>query len=69
VLAVGESKLRQLTLGDYHRLDRIRNLLKAPNATIVLASTTSIAKDIPNDADSITLHDVYPQKGSSSDEN
>lgn len=59
VLAVGESKLRQQTLGDYQRLDRIRHLLKAPNATIVLASTTSVAKDVPGDAVSISLADVY----------
>jgi uncharacterized protein len=66
VLAVGESKLRRLTLGDYQRLDRIRNLLEAPKATIVLASTTSVAKDVPSDAASITLNDVYPHMGSAS---
>jgi hypothetical protein len=61
VLAVGDSKLRQLTLGDYQRLDRIRQLLKAPHAKIVLASTTSVANDVPRDAVSITLSDIYPQ--------
>jgi uncharacterized protein len=59
VLAIGESKLRRLTLGDYQRLDRIRKLLKAPHAIIVLASTTSVAEDVPSDAVSLSLADVY----------
>jgi uncharacterized protein len=67
VLAVGESKIRQITLSDYQRLDRIRKLLKAPNATIVLASATSIAKDVPSEAVSVTLPSVYSQLDSRPD--
>lgn len=45
VVAIGEAKLRRLGGGDLNRLLRMRELLKAPDATIILASVSGV--DIP----------------------
>jgi len=42
VVAIGEAKLRRLGLVDLERLLRIRDLLKAPKAKIILASATGV---------------------------
>lgn len=61
VLALGEAKLRKLGRDDLARLLHIRNLIGAPDATIVLASAAGV--ELPSDAPSnvITIEpaDVY----------
>lgn len=61
VVAVGEAKLRALGGDDLARLLRIRDLLRAPDATIVLASATRVAlpSDAPSEVVAIEPSDVY----------
>jgi hypothetical protein len=61
VVAIGEAKLRHLGLADLDRLRRIRDLLTAPNAQILLASAQGIDDDARNAADVTTIEpaDVY----------
>jgi AAA+ ATPase superfamily predicted ATPase len=58
IVALGESKLRNLGEEDLDRLLHVRNLLDAPDAAIVLASATEVTAQHP---DLITLEpeDVY----------
>ena len=61
VVAIGEAKLRALTGTDLARLLRIRQLLGAPAATIVLASASRVETppDAPAEIVSIEPTDVY----------
>lgn len=46
VVAIGESKLRSLGLPDVERLARIKKILGAPDAALVLASATGVDGDV-----------------------
>jgi hypothetical protein len=61
VAALGEAKLRALGPADLERLLRIRDLLKAPKAKIVLASATGIDLETGRSAGVIAIEpaDVY----------
>lgn len=61
VIAIGEAKLRALGPGDLERLMRIRDLLKAPKAKIVLASAAGIDPETKRNSDVIPIEpaDVY----------
>ncbi len=61
VVALGEAKLRALGGSDLARLLRIRELLRAPTATIVLASATRVEPpaDAPPELVAIEPADVY----------
>lgn len=61
VTAIGESKLRQLGAEDLDRLRRIRALMGATEAKLVLASATGIDESAiqGNDLITITPRDVY----------
>jgi AAA+ ATPase superfamily predicted ATPase len=61
VVALGEAKLRKLGDDDLARLRHIRDLLGAPNATIVLASAAGIDPATDREPDVITIGpaDVY----------
>jgi uncharacterized protein len=61
VAAVGEAKLRPLKAADLERLRRVRELLGAPEATLVLASATSVAPSLAaaEDVLALTPADVY----------
>lgn len=58
IVAIGEAKLRELGEDDVARLLRIRALLDAPKASIVLASATGVAANHP-DLIAIEPADVY----------
>lgn len=61
VLALGEAKLRALGAADLDRLLRIRDLLDAPEAAIVLASATGVDPALTQRPDLIAIEpaDVY----------
>lgn len=61
VVALGESKLRRLGEGDLDRLRRLRTLLGADSATLVLASATGFDRGLKPTADVVTVTpgDVY----------
>lgn len=61
VIAVGEAKLRALGTGDLERLLRIRDLLSAPAAALVLASATRVEPAAARSPDAIAIEpaDVY----------
>jgi len=61
VVAVGEAKLRPLGRGDLDRLRRIRALLGAPEARLVLASVGDVDAEAAGQDDVITVlpRDVY----------
>lgn len=61
VVALGEAKLRALGSDDLARMLRIRELLRAPKATIVLASAVSVElpPDAPSEVVAIGPADVY----------
>jgi hypothetical protein len=61
VVAVGEAKLRRLGGEDLERLRRIRGLLGAPEAAIVLASATAVEVPRPDRAELVAVEprDVY----------
>jgi uncharacterized protein len=61
VVALGEAKLRALGSRDLDRLLRIRELLDAPKASIVLASASTVESDPRSHPDvlAIELADVY----------
>lgn len=61
VVAIGEAKLRKLGRDDLARLLHIRDLLGAPNATIVLASATAVELpfDVPPNVVKVEPADVY----------
>jgi uncharacterized protein len=55
IVAIGEAKLRALGQGDLERLLRIRDLLDAPDAAIVLASATGVEPGVAARPDVIAL--------------
>lgn len=61
VVAIGEAKLRALGAADLERLLRIRDLLDAPDASIVLASATGVDPSLARCPDLIAIGpaDVY----------
>lgn len=61
VIALGEAKLRALGPRDVVRLERIRNLLGAPEASIVLASAGGVDPALRNRRDLVAIEpaDVY----------
>jgi len=61
IVAVGEAKLRALTGADLERLLRIRECLRAPDATLVLASATRVdaPAQAPPDLVSIEPANIY----------
>ncbi len=61
VVALGEAKLRALGASDLDRLLRIRDLLDAPEASIVLASASGVDSKLPDRDDVIAIEpaDVY----------
>ncbi len=60
IIAIGEAKLRPLNAEDLERLLRVRDLLDAPEATIVLASATGVDGDAAHpDALVVEPADVY----------
>jgi xanthine dehydrogenase iron-sulfur cluster and FAD-binding subunit A len=61
VVALGEAKLRTLGPADLERLLRIRDLLNAPKAKIVLASATGVDPQAGRSPDVIAIEpaDVY----------
>ncbi len=61
VVALGEAKLRKLGPADLERLMRIRDLLKAPKAKIVLASATGVDLEMGRSSGVIAIEpaDVY----------
>src|SRR5436305_2786933 len=61
VVALGEAKLRKLGPADLERLVRIRDLLKAPKAKIVLASATAVDLETGRSSGVIAIEpaDVY----------
>ena len=61
VVAVGEAKLRTLGRGDLDRLRRIRDLLGAPEARLVLASAEGVDPEAAGQEDVVTVlpADVY----------
>ncbi len=61
VVALGEAKLRALGPADLDRLLRIRDLLGAPEASIVLASATGVEAELSNRPDLIAIEpaDIY----------
>lgn len=61
VVALGEAKLRKLGRDDLVRLLRVRDLLGAPNAMIVLASATGVelSSDAPANVVKVEPADVY----------
>ncbi len=61
VVALGEAKLRALGAADLDRLLRIRDLLDAPDASIVLASATGVEPTLTGRPDLIAIKpmDVY----------
>jgi len=61
VVAVGEAKLRRLDARDAERLRRIRELLGAPDARLILASASGVdASAQADDVEVIGSADVYP---------
>ena len=60
-MAVGEAKLRTLGRGDLDRLRRIRDLLGAPEARLVLASAEGVDPEAAGQDDVVTVlpADVY----------
>jgi len=61
VVALGEAKLRALGPADLDRLLRIRDLLDAPEASLVLASASGVASELRGRSDLIAIEpaDVY----------
>jgi hypothetical protein len=61
VVALGEAKLRRLGRGDLDRLRRIRDLVAAPGARLVLASAEGVDPDVSREADVLAVlpQDVY----------
>lgn len=61
IVAIGEAKLRRLGSDDLERLLRIRDLLDAPDATIVLASAAGVERDAAAHPDTLAIEpaDVY----------
>jgi len=61
VVAVGEAKLRALGPADLDRLLRIRDLLGAPDASLVLASATGVEPEVLDHPDLIAIKpaDIY----------
>lgn len=61
VVAIGEAKLRALAVADLERLLRIRDLLDAPRASIVLASAAGVAPALRHRHDVIAIEpaDIY----------
>lgn len=61
VVALGEAKLRPLGRGDLDRLRRIRDLVGAPGARLVLASAEGVDVDVAGQPDVTTIvpGDVY----------
>ncbi len=55
VVAVGEAKLRRLGTADLERLQRIRELLKAPEAALVLASASGVAPALRDRPETIAI--------------
>lgn len=55
MVAVGEAKLRTLGRRDLDRLRRIRQLLGAPDAQLVLASAEGIEPDVASEPDTVTV--------------
>jgi AAA+ ATPase superfamily predicted ATPase len=60
-IAVGEAKLRALGAADVERLERIRELLGAPEASLVLASASGVDAKLRNRPDLLAIEpvDVY----------
>ncbi|HEX6420596.1 MAG TPA: MarR family transcriptional regulator [Acidimicrobiales bacterium] len=61
VVAVGEAKLRRFGRGDLDRLRRIRDLVHAPGARLVLASAEGVDAEVAREQDVVPLtpDDVY----------
>lgn len=61
IVAIGETKSRRIGAADVGRLERIRTLVGAPDARLVLASATSVAVGARATTDlvSITPSDIY----------
>jgi hypothetical protein len=61
IAAVGEAKLRALGAADLDRLLRIRDLLGAPDAAVVLASATGVEPTIAGQPDAVAVKpaDLY----------
>lgn len=61
VVALGEAKLRRLGSGDLDRLRRVRDLIGAPGARIVLASADGVEPDMSRQPDVVVVEpaDVY----------
>jgi hypothetical protein len=61
IVALGEVKLRALGEADYVRLLRIREMLQAPTATLLLASTTgvTVSSDAASELVVIEPADIY----------
>jgi hypothetical protein len=60
-VALGEAELRALGSADLERLLRIRDLINAPNASLVLASATGVDPEVRRRPDVIAIEpgDVY----------
>lgn len=61
VVAIGEAKLRRLGEADLDRLRRLRSLLNAPDARLVLASADGVAPEVARHEDVIPIEpaDIY----------
>jgi uncharacterized protein len=61
VVALGEAKLRPLGRADLDRLRRVRDLVGAPGARLVLASATDVDADVADDPEvtAVVPADVY----------
>jgi uncharacterized protein len=61
VMALGEAKLRSLGAADLERLRRIRDLLDAPQAHLVLASAAGVDREVRRQSDVVAIEptDVY----------
>ena len=67
VRIIGEVKLRELHMGDLERLERVRKLIKKPDADLLLASATGFDEDLEaarrkrSDVVFVTLADLLTQ--------
>jgi hypothetical protein len=55
VVAIGESKLRELGAADLDRLVHVRDLLGAPDAALVLASAAGVEPATAKRSDAIAI--------------
>ena len=59
IVAIGETKLKRLGRSDLARLEKVRTILDAPQAQLVLASATSVDLPPRDDVIPITPAEVY----------